>query len=282
MILPVTVLLAPFLAEAFHRCRGPGLAAVNTVALTWSAAIALALALVPAWRYQNLDGRATLLQAAGALLGLDLARFWPSLIAPTPWTWAVLALGALALLGATLGAGRRFARPAPGWGAGAVWLGPRAGLGLVAALALAWIAAAALVPTWVVEAAAMRSTGGRQYQAREDSRARWAMTVDGELAERIVTWAGLTEVVVVAGSYTTTEAPPRLVVLLDDRPVAAWALPAGSGRWTRGEYTARVPTRFAHPRLRVRLAGLVDDAARGRFEHAYVERVHLRWLGGAP
>jgi hypothetical protein len=153
----------------------------------------------------------------------------------------------------------------------------------VLGLALAWIGAATLVPSWVVEVGAMRPTAGRQYQAFEDSqlRTRWTMAADGELSAPVVTWPGVTEIVVVAGSYSTTGASPRLLLFLDDRPLAAWDLAALPGRWARAARAVRVETGFAHSRLRLRVARLVDEPAWGRFQYAYVERVWLRWLAGA-
>jgi hypothetical protein len=61
-ILCVIPLLVPFVVEVFDACRGWVLAAVNTLCLLWSGVIAFVLAVVPFWRYNNLDGRTTLLQ----------------------------------------------------------------------------------------------------------------------------------------------------------------------------------------------------------------------------
>ena len=82
-ILAVVPLLLPFLAEGLDRLRGRGLALVHTLWLVWSVSVAWCLALVPFWRYNTLSGRSTLLRLLGAELGLDLARFLPSLRAPT-------------------------------------------------------------------------------------------------------------------------------------------------------------------------------------------------------
>ncbi len=276
------VLLSPCLAEAFDRCRGRALAAANTVGLVWSGALALAVSLVPAWRYHHLRGRSALLERAGTGLGVDLARFLPSLSAPTAWTWTVLALGTLVLAGAGLAATRR-ARPSrEGWGAGAVWLAPRPAARLVAALGLAWVALAHLAPTWSVEAEAMRHSGGTQFVSFDDQTSVWLMTADGELSEIVVTWPGLTEIRILAGAMTTTGAAPRMTLILDDREVAAWTLRAGPGAWVREEYVARVPTGFGRSRLGLRLTGLDHDPGAGRFQHAYVDRVGLRRLGTSP
>jgi hypothetical protein len=116
--LVVAPVLAPFIAEVFDHCRGKALAAVNTVWLVWSGAVGFCLVLVPFWRYNDLDGRSTLLQVAGGAMGLDLARFLPSLRAPTPWTWAVLGAGGVAILAAGAYCATRRRVEAPPWGPG--------------------------------------------------------------------------------------------------------------------------------------------------------------------
>jgi hypothetical protein len=73
-----------------------------------------------------------------------------------------------------------------------------------------------------------------------------------------------------------------LTLLLDDRAVDAWTLRAGSGEWVRGEYVAWVGTTFAHHTLRLQFADLVDQRAANRLKHAYVDRIRVRRIGGAP
>jgi hypothetical protein len=278
LLLAGVPLLAPFLAEVFDRCRGRTLAVANTVWLVWGGVLAFVVSLVPAWRYQHLRGRSALIERAGTLLDVDLARFLPSLSAPTAWTWTVLSLGAFVLAGVVLVA-RRERPPTHGWGRGTVWLAPRPAVRLVVALGLAWIALAHLLPSWSVEGEAMRHSGGTQFVSFDDQTSVWLMTADGELSEPVVTWPGVTEIRVLAGAMTTTGEAPRIALLLDNRLVAAWTLRAGSGTWVGGEYLAQVSTTFGHSRLRLRLDGLAGDPGTGRFQHAYVDRVVLRRLG---
>jgi hypothetical protein len=270
------VLLGPGLAVAFDRCRGPALAAVNTLWLAWSAALGLAVSLVPAWRYHHLRGRNVLLERLSAGLGIDAARLLPSLSAPSAWTWAVLVLAALGFAGIALAAGRWKPTPRAGWGRDAVWLAPRPAARLVVTLGLVWLGLAAIVPTWGVEAEAMRHSSGLQYVSFDDRTSFWHMTSDGELSEPLVTWPGLTEIRVLAAALTTTGEAPRMALVLDDEVVATWGLRAGPGVWLSDTYVARMPTRFGHPRLTLRLTGLQDDPAAGRVQHVYLDRVELR------
>lgn len=278
-VLVLLPLLTPFVAECFDRARGRWLAPLHTVGLVWSTAVLAPLLLVPFWRYNDLDGRTTLLQLAGAALGLDLARFLPSLRAPTPWTWVVLAFGAWWLLGAARRVAREVPLPAAGWGVGSVLLSPGATAVRVAALGGLWLVAAAYVPTWSVEGEAMQHSRGVQFGSYQYQPILWVMKQDGELWERIVTWPGHTEIGVVAGGYTTTGVAPRLTLLLGDRVVGEWTLAAGEGRWVEVEYVADVRTTFGRPVLRLRLSGLGEKD--GRSQHAYVDRVRIRppWTG---
>jgi hypothetical protein len=285
-LLAVVPLLVPFLAEALDRLRGPGLALVHTLALVWSGAIAWCLAVVPFWRYNGLTGRSTLLRLAGERLELDLARFLPSLRAPTDWTWAVLAAGGLALAVATI----RAAGPprAAGWGRGALLLRPRGAAAASAVLGAAWVAAALVVPTRAIEAEAMRHTAGIQFGAYQWDDVLWVMPRDGELAERIVTWPGVTRITVTAAGLSTTGVAPRLALLLDDRLVAEWELEVTPLRswqrrtfalqgWRQRTYTAAVPTRLGRPTLRLRVTQTRDDRRADQVQHAYVDRLVLEW-----
>jgi hypothetical protein len=277
LILAATPLLLPFVAEVFDRCRGRLLATLNTLWLAWSTSVVVALGLVPFWRYNNLDGRTELVQTAGSVLGLDLARFLPSLRAPTTWTWIVLGLGGAVLVMAARRCSRLSATDrSPGWDTGAVLLRPRAAIGLVAGVLLAWIGAASLVPTSIVEAEGMAHSTGIQFGSYQQQDILWVMKRDGEMADRIITWPGVTEIVIVAGGYSTTGVAPRMQLLLDGRPVQSWTLRAGSGDWIQDEYTARVPTSFGRLRLVLRFEELLDQPAASRVQHAYVDRIRFR------
>ena len=280
-ILSVTPLLVPLVAEAFERGRGWALATVNTVWLVWTSGVALALAVVPFWRYNGLTGRSTLLRLAGEGLGLDLARFLPSLRAPTAWTWVVLAAGALTL---GMAAGwilwrRRAGRE--GWGARAVVLPPRPAVGTVLAFAAVWVCAAAAVPTWHVEAEAMRHSGGVVNGSYATQPILWVFHQDGELSEPIVTWPGRTRVTIVAAGLSTTGTAPRMTLLVDGRPVQSWTLEVGpAGTWRQTSYTTWLPTRFGHPVLTLRFTDLGQrrrPPEPPRLQHAYADALELAW-----
>ena len=276
----VAPLLVPLVAEVFDAGRGRALAAVNTLCLVWSAAVAFVLALVPFWRYNNLDGRTTLLQLVGGAVGLDFARFLPSLRFPTAWTWAALAAGgALLLAGCWYWAHRRRSR-AEGWGVGAVVLAPGPAVALTAALALAWTALAATVPTWTIDGAAMRHSAGIQFGSYQFQEVVWVMTRPGEVSERIVTWPGVTEITIRAGGYSTIQGTPRMRLLLDGTAIDTWPLAAGRD-WVAQEYVARVPTGFGWPTLRLQFMDLLDRRDVQEVQHAWVGRIRLTRLPGA-
>jgi hypothetical protein len=287
-ILVVVPLALPFLAEGLARLRGPALATGHTLGLVWSGVIAWCLALVPFWRYNALTGRSTLLALAGERLGLDLARFLPSLRTPTAWTWAVLAAGAVVLALAAVRAARRPPAASTGWGLGALLVRPRVAVGAAVAVALAWLGAAAIVPTTTVQAEAMRHTAGVPFGAYQWDPLLWVLHQDGELAERIVTWPGVTRITVTAGGLSTTGVRPRLAVLLDDRVVAEWALDVGAVEswhrrtfalqgWHHRDYAVSVRTGFGRPTLRLRITQTRDDRRAGQVQHASVDRVVLEW-----
>ena len=281
-ILCVIPLLVPFVVEVFDACRGWVLAAVNTLCLLWSGVIAFVLAVVPFWRYNNLDGRTTLLQIAGDAAGLDLARFFPSLRFPTPWTWIVLAVGGALLLSVCwywVG----FRRPrAEGWGGGKILLPPGAAIALPLGLTVAWIALAAIVPTSTIDGVAMRHSAGIQFGSREFHDVVWVMTRPGDVSERIVTWPGVTEITIRAAGYTMIHGMPRMRLLLDETEIHVWQL-AADREWVEGKYIARVPTRFARPTMRIEFTDIFEHDEAQVVQHAWVGRIRLKRLpAGTP
>jgi hypothetical protein len=280
----VVPLLAPLVAEVFDRARGPVLAMVNTLAWLWSGAVAFLLSVHPFWRYNQLNGRSTLLGLAGDALGLDLARFLPSLWAPNTWTPLGLIAGGAVLLIAAIWVSRRRGRAGEGWGIGAVVISPGRAVALVAGVVAIWVMAAALVPTTLLWAGAMHHAGGEPFGSLYNERSLWVMKQKAEIWEPIVTLPGVTEIRIRAGGYSTTEVNPRMTLLLGDQPVRTWDLEAGPGRWTEAEYTARVPTGLGRTTLRLRFGELGVKpiaGARDRIQLAYVERIWLRWRPGA-
>ena len=238
----------------------------------------------PFWRYNQLNGRSTLLGLAGDVLGLDLARFLPSLWAPNTWTPLGLIAGGAVLLIAAIRASRRRGRSVEGWGIGAVVIGPGRALALVASVVAIWVMAAAFVPTTLLWAGAMHHAGGEPFGSLYNERSLWVMKQKTEMWEPIVTLPGVTEIRIRAGGYSTTGVNPRMTLLLNDQPVRTWDLEAGPGRWAEAEYTARVPTKLGRTTLRLRFGDLGVKpvaGARDRIQLAYVDRVWLRWRPGA-
>jgi hypothetical protein len=281
-ILCVVPLLVPFVVEVFDRCRGWLLASVNTLCLLWSGVIAFVLAVVPFWRYNDLDGRTTLLQIAGDAVGLDLASFLPSLRFPTSWTWIVLAVGGALLLSLCwYWVGSRRPR-VDGWGVGTILLPPGASIALPLGLAIAWIGLAAIVPTSTVDGVAMQHTAGIQFGSREFHDVVWVMTRPGDVSQRIVTWPGVTEITIRAAGYSMIGGTPHMRLLLDETEVHAWQL-AADREWVVGQYTARVPTRFARPTLRIEFTDILDRRDAQIVQHAWVGRIRLKRLpAGTP
>jgi hypothetical protein len=278
-VLTMTPLLSPFVATAFDHVRGRGLATVMTVCLTWSILVAAALAAVPAWRYDPPDGQARLLQMLGRALDLDLARFLPSLLAPTWWTWLVLGIGVIGLVAGSRAAAAGLETGNTAWAGHAVLLPGRHALGLVVGLGALWLGAAATLPTWSVPAAAMTHTGGAPVEDIERVAPLWLLTRDAALEARVIAWSGATEVSIDAAAYSTTGVAPRLSVALGSASAELGPLRAGPDRFVPGRYVVRLPSTYGGEPLRVALTGLVDDQATGRFQHAYVERVRLGRAG---
>jgi hypothetical protein len=276
--LVVAPLLSPFIAEAFDRGRGRLLAAANTVWLTWCVVIAFALAVAPFWRYNGLIGRSTLLHVLGQRLELDFARYLPSVRVPNPWTWPLLAVaGVIVLAGCVFVLRRR--TPAAGWGVGAVVLSPARAGGLVGALALAWLSAAVLAPTAFLEGVAMRHSSGVQFGSYTWEPNLWVLRRNAEIAERIVTWPGQTEISIVAGGFMQNGGGGRMTLLLDGQVVRTWVLEAGRDEWVTRTYTATAATAFGRPTLTLRFADLADrhpSPAGPVTQHAFVGQIRLR------
>jgi hypothetical protein len=279
-ILPAAPLLIPFVGAAIESLRGPGLAAFYTVGLAWSGALAWSTSLVPFWRYNGLTSRSTVLRVAGEWLGLDLARFLPSLWAPSRWTWVTLGAAALALALAVARVARGRPPRVAGWGTGAVLLRAGPAAALLGGLALAWLAAAAGVPTGALEGEAMRHSAGIPFGAFYTQEILWVMTHDGELSERIVTWPGTARITVVAGGYSTTGVAPHMTVSLDGRTVGEWTIRAGAGEWARHEYVATTATRFGRPVLRIGFTRTLDHRRSKAVQHAYVDRITIERVAG--
>jgi len=271
-VLPIIPLLIPFVAEVFDQCRGKVLAVTNTIWLFWSGSIAFILCLIPLWRYTIADGRSKIIQVLGHFLGLDLARFFPSLIVPTLWTWIVLGVWLLALLIYAIYCKWSRSPSNPGWGKGSVIIGPFSLGALILGLMIVWVGAAAIVPTSSIEAEAMLHSGGIRYDPNLKDPILWVMKENGEISERIVTWSGTTEITITAGGNKTNDSSPQMTLYLDNQLIKSWNLVSGEKNWIEGKYKAQCKTSFARPVLRLEFANLSNDPATGR-RLAYVDRI---------
>lgn len=81
--------------------------------------LSLLWVIVPGWTFNFADGQTLLLDQAGARFGVDLARFFPSMVRPRMATWGWLA-ASLAMIPIALGIRRRGRSPI--WGVSAVLL----------------------------------------------------------------------------------------------------------------------------------------------------------------
>jgi hypothetical protein len=154
----------------------------------------------------------------------------------------------------------------------------------VAILAAAWLSAAALIPTAFLEGVAMRHSSGIQFGSYTWDPNVWVMKRNAEIAERIVTWPGQTEVAIVAGGFMQNGRGGRMTLLLDGQPVRTWELEAGRDEWATRTYAVTTRTGFGRPLLSLRFTDLADQHASPQgpvTQHAYVGQIRLRWRAGA-
>ena len=128
-----------------------------------------------------------------------------------------------------------------------------------------------------LEAEAMHHSGGIQYGSYATQPILWVVPRNAELWEPIVTWPGWTRVTIRAGGFTTTGQAPRMTLVVDGRPIETWVLEAGLGSWREATYTASIRTGFGRPVLALRFADTLDRRSPPRLQHAYVDRIQLRW-----
>ena len=275
-MISIAPLLVPLIAGVFEWCRGRWLAAFNTLCLTWGFAYIFLTSLIPIWRFNNLDGRSTVIQVIGNSLGLNLCRFLPSLRAPTLVTWLELALGVITVLIISKIGGRTLPSPERGWSWNEVLIRPHQMLLLWTAVFGLWLGLAALVPTSSIEAEAMRHSGGVPFGSYQNQDILWVMKEDGEISEPLVTWPGPKEIEIIAAGYSTTGRSPSLRLFLDDRLVKEWEVKSGVREWNRQTYSAQVQTDFGRPRLRLEFKHLLNNKKADLIQQVYVDRIMIR------
>ena len=79
-------------------------------------------------------------------------------------------------------------------------------------------------------------------------------------------------------TLTTTGQAPRMTLVVDGRPIETWVLEAGLGSWREATYTASIRTAFGRPVLALRFTDTLDRRSPSRLQHAYVDRIQLRWI----
>ena len=275
-MISIAPLWIPFIAEVFEKCRGRWLASFNTLFLSWGLAHIFLTSLIPLWRFNNLDGRSTVVQVLGNKLGLNLCRFIPSLRAPTLMTWIELALGILLVLIIGWYACRNTPSEDPGWSWKEVLIRPSQALVLWAVVFSLWVALAALVPTRSIEAEAMIHSGGLPFGSYQNQDILWIMRDNGEISEPLVTWPGQKEIEIIAAGYSTTGKAPRLRLFLNNQLVKEWEVQSGMGEWNKQTYLAQVHTDFGHPRLRLEFTNLINKRKMDLIQQVYVDRIIIR------
>jgi hypothetical protein len=233
-MLPVlALLLAPLLER---RGRGGARLAVGALGGA-TAALALLWLAVPGWTYDLADGSTLLLHALGAELRLDVARLFPSAVRlrDASWWWPPLALALVS----------------------ALWWWPRrahhgllrAGVALAILAPAAAVAAAATLPTRVIEPedGQVRTVGGSLYPPRWTfDRLRfhggWQLVSRTRLEAPVVPGGSRVTLRILAREEPPKPASARLEIAAGERPLATvevpvdrWAtLDAGPFDWPAG------------------------------------------------
>jgi len=176
-------LLALLLVPVLELRRRPGVRAAAAALGAATLILTLFWVVIPGWSYNFADGRGHLLDDAGARLGVDVARLFPSSVRPRPATW-IWPAAALLLIPLTLGPGpsRRWSRAAGSWGVVAL-------LGLTAG----GTALAFHLPTRVVEVedGFVAHRGGapvppRWVPHRPSFRTGWALPAGGRVVAPVI------------------------------------------------------------------------------------------------
>ncbi|MFL6197271.1 MAG: hypothetical protein ACJ75H_23995 [Thermoanaerobaculia bacterium] len=222
----LAIALIPLLADR----ERPGARALLGGLGVATLALALVWVAVPGWTYNFADGRTYALDALSSRLGVDLARFFPSSIRERPASW-IWPLASLLLVSALwwLPDRRRTASAS----------GLLAGVALALGLAALLPAAAARVPTRVVdlEDPQVRKSGGHVHPDRwvlERTRYRggWVLRVGDRLEAPVVSGGRRVRMLLDAEFIRNQPSPFTLEVRQGDRRLATWT-PTRDRAWTR-------------------------------------------------
>ncbi len=267
-LLPLlALLLVPVLALRARR----GVSALTAALGGLTLVLTLVWIVLPGWTYNFADGQTLLLDHAGARLGTDLGRFFPSAVRPRPATW-IWPLASLLLVPLALGFRRRRSCAAPQL------------VGIVALLLVAAVLALAAGrwPTRVIEFEdgyvakdRGRVTPPLWVVHRPSYQSGWALPLGGRLAAPVVAGGKRVTVRLMARAVgTETPRPLRLLAgaaALASPPVGQeWRqLELGPFDWPAGE----------------RLVILGPEGPRGDPAQFIVDRAELVWdpdPGGEP
>lgn len=234
IVFPLSVFVGGFLEAR----TGRGWKVLFVLAVGYGVLMAFLLTLVPIWRFNNVDGAASVISALGRALGMNLYRLFPSLVNPLPEGFWFLpgVLGGAACLWIVA---RRF-----------LTLGPAgislvAGLGFIAVLFLA----ERTIPTRLLHAEAMQHDAGVLFRELWKYRSVWVLNASGSVWDTFVLPEGDVEVRAYVGGLARGDEKPKVRFLLGDKPVWEGALDAGATGWKEQEIRFNLHTAGGRQRL---------------------------------
>jgi hypothetical protein len=284
LVAVVPVLALP-LAHALASARSRALATVAGAGWTWSLGVAFLVTVSPALRHNRATGAAGWLVGLGDRLEADIARFFPTLVNPTPETRWLLPVLVAALLVGTAAVARADARDRPAAGAPSF---PRAvrllSVGCVLGIMAAVTVAGRLLPTLEVqgEHMALEGSGVLFPGSAELPLKAWVLRGDASLSRAVRLPAGRASLTLFAGGYSADDEPPRLVVSLDGKALSQVDVAAGRGWWRIGAYELPLNSLGGSHRLTLTFANGLDNRAAGQVRHVLIDRLRIEPHGRGP
>jgi hypothetical protein len=228
----------------------------------------------PLYRY-NLDtGSAVLLEKVRQLTGSEIARYFPSVVNPTPEGNGVFLLMVIAIVGggAAMMARSRFEpRQDPPAGKAAHPGGPVIGVTIVTLLSLGLLAVGRIQPTRVLQGESMQADGGSHFS--DGQRNVWVLEDSSSLRGEILARGGQTELMIFAGGLSTDGVKPILRIEIDNSTLAEVEVMAGEREWVDGSYKVEADLAAGWRRVRVSLLNGVNG--QGVFRGSFVDRVEI-------
>lgn len=228
----------------------------------------------PLYRY-NLDtGSAVFLEKIRQATGSEIARYFPSVVNPTPEGNAVFLLMMIAVVGvgvAMMARSRFEPRQDPPAQKVAHPGGPVIGVTVVTLLGLGLLAVGRTQPTRVLQGEAMQADGGSHFS--DGQRNVWVLEDKSSLRGEILVCGGQTEFVIFAGGLSTDGVKPILLIGIDDSILAEVEISAGERDWVDGAYKVEADLTPGWRRVRVSLLNGVNGQA--VFRGSFVDRVEI-------